>query len=387
MTTKGLLAETIGLNIDGTEKADRLRGSSGDDVMNGLGGNDSMDGNGGADIMYGGAGDDTVYGDRGDDYIDGGSGDDRLIGDRGNDTFAFGIGSGHDMIDDSFYTTGNDRVVLGAGIAADDVIVGRNEWDLTLTINGTGDVLTIQYFFWHKYGVVDSFEFADGTSWDAAAIYAQFTVPASAGDDTLFGTDGNDVLSGLDGDDLLNGLAGNDTLYGGLGIDLLSGGWGSDLLEGGSGWDSLNGGGGSDVLRGGAGHDVLSGNEGNDRLDGGSGVDALYGGQGGDTYVFGIGSGQDEVSEYGTGHRGTDRILLKSGITADDVTLSRIENDLVVLINGSDDTMSVWDQFGNAEHAIEGIQFADGTYWDSGEILALLGMGASHSTSSASDFA
>ncbi|TKD45572.1 DUF4214 domain-containing protein [Azotobacter chroococcum] len=60
---------------------------------------------------------------------------------------------------------------------------------------------------------------------------------ASAGNDTLNGSDQDDTLSGLAGDDMLYGNGGNDVLNGDDGNDLLIGGSGNDTLDGGAGFD------------------------------------------------------------------------------------------------------------------------------------------------------
>ena len=70
--------------ITGTPGADRLRGTSHDDVICALGGNDTIDARGG---------DDTVFGDAGDDRIDGGPGDDTLYGGAGVDALDGGPGT------------------------------------------------------------------------------------------------------------------------------------------------------------------------------------------------------------------------------------------------------------------------------------------------------
>jgi hypothetical protein len=72
-----------GCTITGTERDDRLRGTSGDDVICGLGGDDRIDA---------GRGDDAVFGDAGDDRADGGDGDDTLYGDDGDDRLTAGAG-------------------------------------------------------------------------------------------------------------------------------------------------------------------------------------------------------------------------------------------------------------------------------------------------------
>jgi len=88
------------------------------------------------------------------------------------------------------------------------------------------------------------------------------------------------------------GTAGNDTLNGGKG---------NDIIDGGDGIDTLAGGNGNDTLIGGLGNDVLDGGSGDDVLNGGLGNDTLTGGNGNDYFLFGVGFGQDTVTDFQKG--------------------------------------------------------------------------------------
>ena len=114
---------------------------------------------------------------------------------------------------------------------------------------------------------------------------------------TLNGTSGADSLQGGAGNDTINGLGGNDELDGGIGNDTLSGGDGDDRLIGGTGDDILWGGVGKDKLEGGGGADqfAIQSGEGSNNLDKVSWIDN---------------------SEF---EDGTDKILLKSGLSLDDL--------------------------------------------------------------------
>jgi hypothetical protein len=79
--------------ITGTPGADRLRGTSRDDVICAGEGDDRVEARGGDDAVFGDAGDDRIDGGSGDDTLYGGDGRDRLDGGSGRDVLSEG-GSG-----------------------------------------------------------------------------------------------------------------------------------------------------------------------------------------------------------------------------------------------------------------------------------------------------
>ncbi|MBW7900131.1 MAG: hypothetical protein H3C26_01520 [Rhodocyclaceae bacterium] len=365
-------------SIEATEGDDTLYGGNGDDVLTGLGGNDQLYGQGGNDTLDGGTGNDSLYGADGDDTLDGGAGNDSLyggIGDdtldggagndwlnggSGNDTYLFGIGDGQDMISsyDSNQTK-QDIVLFKEGVSPENVTIRRQWGSLILKINGTQDQLTVENYFsneggFNPYGV-EVIRFADGTSWDFAAVQAK-SIEATEGDDTLYGGNGDDVLTGLGGNDQLYGQGGNDT------------------LDGGTGNDSLYGADGDDTLDGGAGNDSLYGEIGDDTLDGGTGNDWLNGGSGNDTYLFGAGDGQDTISSYDSNQAKQDAVLFKEGISPKDIIVRRQSNDLILKIDGAQDQLKIESYFSNEgdfnPYGVEAIRFADGTSWDFATIKA-----------------
>ncbi|MCP5073070.1 MAG: calcium-binding protein [Rhodobacteraceae bacterium] len=131
----------------------------------------------------------------------------------------------------------------------------------------------------------------------------------NSGDNDMSGGNNNDVLRGKAGEDTLNGDNGDDELRGGKDEDTLDGGVGTDDLYGGSGDDSLSGGENVDNLYGGKGDDNLSGDGGGDNLDGGRGDDTLTGGGGADTFIFGLKSDNDVITDFTDG---TDQIDLSA---------------------------------------------------------------------------
>lgn len=132
------------------------------------------------------------------------------------------------------------------------------------------------------------------------------------GRDTLFGGQDQDSINGGNDNDVLYGNMGEDTLIGGGNADLLYGGQGNDIVYGNLGDDSLNGNLGNDILFGGQGNDVVNGGDGADQIIGNQGDDTLVGGGGADTFVFGFGTGNDQVSDFTAG---TDSLQFDNGIT------------------------------------------------------------------------
>ncbi|WP_230753272.1 calcium-binding protein, partial [Ralstonia solanacearum] len=94
---------------------------------------------------------------------------------------------------------------FGTGIAAGDIIATRSGDDLILSLRNSSDRVTVQaYFNSDATGPyrVDQVRFADGSSWDVAAVKALVQVPTS-GANNLYGYASDDVLNGLDGNDTL----------------------------------------------------------------------------------------------------------------------------------------------------------------------------------------
>ncbi|MBA3278424.1 MAG: PD40 domain-containing protein [Geodermatophilaceae bacterium] len=95
-------ASTTVTVIAGSNRSDRLTGTSGADIMLGKGGNDFLNAGAGNDLICGGSGNDPLRGDGGDDTLDGqsgndivnsGTGDDILRGGPSNDLLIGGPGA------------------------------------------------------------------------------------------------------------------------------------------------------------------------------------------------------------------------------------------------------------------------------------------------------
>ncbi|WP_444994749.1 Ig-like domain-containing protein [Aliikangiella sp. IMCC44359] len=241
---------------------------------------------------------------------------------------------------------------------------------------------------------------------------------------TLLGGNGNDLLLGLDESDDLYGQAGDDRLEGGSGDDNLFGGLGSDIalftgnfadysvsiesngnvvvqdnigtdgidtlsnveylefndvrvsidqttitpVYGGEVANIINGSddddlifalAGNDIVKGFAGDDVLSGGADGDALEGGQGNDVLFGGQGDDSYAYALGDGHDIIED----DSGFDSIYLGAGITEQDLTFVKNEDDLRIEVGDGSLTVK---RFYSADDSavIEEVNFSDGTTYD-----------------------
>jgi Ca2+-binding RTX toxin-like protein/pimeloyl-ACP methyl ester carboxylesterase len=311
---------------------------AGDDLVIGAGGSDTLYGTDGSDRLYGGDGNDTLSGGAGDDTLDGGAGSDYLDGGNGNDCYFFRRGNGNDTISNYDSTTGRiDTLVLDGLNATDIRLEKHSNYDLAFVIKDTGESITAQNFFYDNIYKLDTVKFADGSTWNRAAILDNVGV---------YGTSANDTLSAPTGvSSRLYGYEGSDTLFGNNANDVLDGGTGADNLCGGSGDDtyvvdavgdlvteSFNQ--GTDTVQssitytltanvenltltgtaaingtGNTLNNVLIGNSAANILDGGTDADILIGGLGNDTYV--VDNLVDAINEA-TGE-GTDQV--KSSVT------------------------------------------------------------------------
>ncbi|AUZ84679.1 calcium-binding protein [Methylophaga nitratireducenticrescens] len=366
--------------LDAASGNDNLYGADGDDILSGGAGNDRLYGQNGNDLLNGGDGADNLYGGNGNDTLRGGIGNnDYLSGDTGNDTYLFGLGDGNTTVYNYDTSAGrNDVLRFLEGIDPIDVHATRSSTDLLLTIQSTGEIITVQSYF-HNDGdggyALNAIEFADGTAWNLDAV-KDLVQQGSEGTDVLYGYAEKDTLDGLGGNDTLYGAAGNDTLNGGEGNDNLQGQDGDDIVSGDAGNDYIYGQNGNDVLNGGEGTDRLYGGNGDDTLRGGTGNnDYLSGDTGNDTYLFGQGDGNTTVYNYDTSVGRNDVLQFLEGIEVTDVAASRSSNNLLLTIGLTGEVITVSNYFhgdGTSGYALNAIEFADGTVWDVDEVKALV---------------
>lgn len=254
-------------------------------------------GNDAANTLSGLAGNDILEGGGGNDTLTGGSGADTLIGGTGNDIY---------YVDDA-----RAVIIEKAGEGADTVYAS-----VTYTAPSHVEALYL----------------TGSAAIDAHGGDTGARIVGNAGVNHLWGGSGADVLDGGKGIDILEGGGGDDVYYvdtatevvieaASAGIDTVYSAanykladnvetlillYTGDISGTGNALDNvITGNSGANKLSGGSGFDTLNGGAGADTLDGGYNNDILIGGDGADSFVFGLRSGVDTVSDFGAGGRDT----------------------------------------------------------------------------------
>jgi Ca2+-binding RTX toxin-like protein len=374
LTYSQLAAGGLGVSVgfgnpqaQGTAQGETIYGGADSDAVDAGAGDDVVFGGRGNDDIRGGAGNDTMYGGVGNDLLLGGDGDDVLHGGVGNDTLRGELGS------DVLY-----------GEAGNDSLYGGSR-----PTGGEGD---------------------GGGGGGGGGFFAFFAFVQPV--DQLYGGDGDDYLnSGNEyfetSDSLLVGGGGNDTFVldsaGDTIIEDQDGG--IDTVETFVSYtlpdhvENLTFAGLSGLVGTGNALDNVMRGLGQGTLDGRAGNDTLIDAQ---TYLFGRGDGHDTIVENDTSilpyfSGGTrDTIHMASGIAPTDVSWQRSGNDLVLIVNGTTDQVTLKSYFtivfnqGDyrfspnlylpgtsninvsslpyyvAPSQVEQVQFADGTVWGAG---------------------
>jgi len=327
-----------------------IYGNNDNNTLNGSSGKDTIYGYAGNDVIYGNNGNDKVYGGDGDDTIVGGSGSDSMAGSTGNDTYYV------DNTGDRIYDYPNEGTDLVYSSVSYSLSSNTENLYLTGSQNLTG-----------------------------------------------YGNSLANVITGNAGKNVLYGYAGNDTIYGGNGNDTISGGNGDDIVIGGTGNDSMGGGSGNDTYyvdsvndrviessnqgidtvissvtytlsnnienltldgssningTGNSLSNIITGNDGNNILNGLGGNDTLSGGSGDDTYIIGTNSGQDLINDS----QGGDKISFdRTDATINTLTFTKNNDDLVIGINNSSNTVKIESWFVINNYQIEQIQLKNGS--------------------------
>ncbi|WP_272490883.1 calcium-binding protein, partial [Mesobacterium pallidum] len=314
---------------------------------------------------------------------------------------------------------GIDRVQMGAGVtdaaillpdvpSVDAVVrqAGASSLDLILTVPGTGNQVIIVGAL--GAGAVPRIEFGDAVTWGAAElVQASVAAQSSERGEIIRGSDRADTIEGGAGDDQLRGARGDDTY-------LFTRGDGQDVIEDSAGnndrleitgytpgevrVERLEAGRddliltflGTDdavIIRGAAietlafsdgtvwtrdtlldlvnavgtdTDDLLRGTWGEEIFDAGLGNDIVLDGRGADIHTFDRGDGQDRImvdrsaDGYGT-------IRFGSSIALEDVSAKRdADGNIVLLIAGGDDRITLVDPANDPDAIVGQIAYADG---------------------------
>jgi Ca2+-binding RTX toxin-like protein len=418
----------------GGEGNDLLTAGAGSDQLFGEGGDDLLDGGEGDDTLVGGAGNDTLIGGGGRDYLAGGDGDDSYVF-AAADSTSLALAETIDDVVGQNHLVFQGGVALDSVTVSNSPLQGY--WTVETgssvvlvknMLSGAMADVTVggAIYGWQDFlGKTLNIPVYQNTS------QANQQLVGGRLDDTLYGWGGGSTFWGGRGSDYMAGGAGNNTyVFGrgdghdtvsegskavptstlkfGTGItadDLLLSYYGNQLrikLRGSPGdeldllgfnaasplaslgiaqvgfadgsflsYQDLLGRG--ITIAGTDGDDTLVGTAASDTLDGGAGNDLLSGKQGGDTYLFGSGSGNDTIADQDAQSGSGDRLLFGAGIAVDDLIASRYQNDLVLRIAGSSDSVRLKDYFvPGSPDRVEIIQFDDGSQITGAEVDLLV---------------
>lgn len=346
----------------------------------------------------------------------GGLGDDVITGTVNNDRYYYDLGDGQDRITDS---GGTDLLILGEGIDVSDITITADAQSLFLHFNDGGSI-TLDNWLSEKTIALEGIVFADGTYWTNNTIGRNIETIGGAGNDQFnFSHVENEMrYEAGTGDDVINAGSVNDKFYFevGDGHDTITDAGGIDELILGAGINA------SDITISATENDIVlhindtdsitlrnwfdgnliefeairfadgtvwsnqrlgqlaivQGSDSNDTLDysnannnlsfrGNAGNDLILGGFAQDRYYFGGQDGSNVIRDSG----GTDFIYFDSDITAENVTVSALGSHLKLTTNpdnnaGNETEIIIENWFANGSadvQQIEGIVFANGTYW------------------------
>ena len=388
--------------IDGTGNAldNVLVGNSAANVLAGDAGDDLLDGGAGADTLIGNTGDDTyVVDDPGDIVIENVNEGIDTIQASVSFTIAANVeslvlvgasainGSGNSSANTIIGNAGNNRLDGGggtdtlAGGAGDDVYVVRDSSDIVIE-NADEGTDTVQASFSYTVGanvenlVLTGTNAVDGTGNTLANVLtgnsAANVLDGGAGADTLIGGQGNDtyVVDNSGDNAVENQFEGVDSVTSSVSYTLPANVENLTLVGGGAtdGTGNTLG----NIILGNSGDNSIVGGAGDDVLFGGDGTDILDGGSGADSYYFNAGNGQDVFRDLNGNQADIDKIILGTGITPENINVTRDANDLLIGSGGGADQIRVQDWYVSNNNQIEQLRFADGTVWDA-HFLSLKG--------------
>ena len=284
---------------------DRITGYATNDNLSGADGNDYLVGGDGNDTLDGGTGRDLLNADAGNDTLIGGAERDHLVGGYGDDTYLFG----NERLEDSiaeFSQNGvmnNDKIVFST-LLPNDIVLKQVRDILYIQLTGTSQSIMIQNFFYHEDTLdrkIEQIQFADGTMWNANEIKNN-TIFEYGYLDRIYGTPNADSIIAGPADNTIYAMSGDDV------------------------------------------------------IDGGNGNDTIYGGYGQNTYLFGIGSGNDQIFKD---YYSNDKLKLVN-LLPTDISIVRDKNNLNIIINSTNETVTIYNYFHRQNITLD---FSNGEVW------------------------
>jgi len=321
-------------NLFGRTGNDHLQTGAANDALFGEDGDDYLDAGEGNDLLVGGAGNDSLLGGSGNDFLKGGLGGDYLYGNAGDDTYYYSGGrdSFNELNSDETNVGGMDTIRLSEAFTTDSI----KQVTMGMT-GGVADRATIVFvdnlheLILHNFHYTNSelhfeqFIFGDGRVMNADLLRNKSSLTFSNPDE-----------------DNTAWVAGSDPF----------------IFFAGKGNDDIRGSSNDDVFYGGSGNDKLTGDNGHDTFIGETGNDHQIGGLGGDLYIYRVGDGSDTILDKG----GVDSLDLTEGIVREDLTFSRVGDNLIIHIGS--ESITIQDHYLNPEDpAIDYINLDSGNDW------------------------
>jgi hypothetical protein len=274
-----------------------------------------------------------------------GANNDTIDCQNANDTLIWGTGSGNDTIVTQPYSwviPGQETLELGAGLTANSLNYLISGNDLVLQNKTTGETLTISGWYNNSSNQIQTFQFADGTTYTAEQIMSMSALYITGSNETIHGVSGYDETFEFESgasNDLASGKNWNETY-------IFDSGAINDTEWGGSGNNTI-------LFASGANNDIAETWTGND------------------TYLWGSGSGNDTIEVGYCSSHGQETLELGAGLTVDSFNYFIRGNDLMLVNKTTSETLTIAGWYNGADHQIKTFQFVDGKSYTAAQISSL----------------
>jgi len=153
-------------NYAGTNTVESIIGGGGDDIVQGTSGNNTLDFSTtqliGISSIDASKGNDTLKGSEGADTLIGGEGNDVVQGNNGADIYRFARGDGADTFQDNGSDSATDTVLLGDGIAVEDIWLVQTGNHLVVYLLAGSEKVTLKNTLLFGADSIERLELADG---------------------------------------------------------------------------------------------------------------------------------------------------------------------------------------------------------------------------------